>query len=105
MIKNVSQKKPTTRTLQTGKGEDRLYMTWRGGSRQQVDRELFKKAGIDATAATIMHFYATATENLLAQVEVSYRNRKSAEIRRTYFNVRKDGSGYKFLVTSQSYLR
>lgn len=105
MIKNVSQTRPTTRTVQTGKGEDRLYMTWRGGSRQQTDRELFKKAGIDATAGTIMHFYAPETENLLATVEVGFRNRKSAEIRRTYFNVRKDGSGYKFIVTSQSYLR
>lgn len=105
MIKNMSQSKPTTRTLRSGKGEDRLYMTWRGGTRQQADRELFQKAGINATNATIMHFYSPETENLLARVEVSYRNRKTAEIRRTYFNVRKEGSGYKFNVTSQAYLR
>ncbi|MFP6763621.1 MAG: hypothetical protein VB858_08385 [Planctomycetaceae bacterium] len=105
MLKDVSKKPPTKRTVQTGKGEDRLYMTWRGGSRQKVDRELFQKAGIDATQATIMHFYAPETEALLAKVEVAHRNRKTSEIRRTYFNVRKDGSGYKFIVTSQSYLR
>ena len=105
MMKNMSQARPTTRTLNTGKGEARLYMTWRGGSRQEADKQLFQKAGINAAAATVMHFYAPETESLLAKVEIGYRNKKSAEIRRTYFNVRKDGSGYKFIVTSQSYLR
>jgi len=51
-----------------------------------------------------MHFYDPETEQLLARTEVAYRNRKSSEIRSTYFAVRKDGSGYKFVVTSQSYL-
>lgn len=105
MMKAMSQAKPATRTLNTGKGEDRLYMTWRGGSRDKADRELFQKAGINATAATIMHFYAPETESLLARVELEYRNKKSSEIRRTYFNVRKDGRGYKFIVASQSHLR
>lgn len=105
-IKNLSQPKPTQRVVQTGAGEDRLYMTWRGGSRKQADASLFKKAGIpNASEAMLMHFYAPETEQLLARTEVAYRNRKSDEIRSTYFNVRKDGAGFKFVVTSQSYLR
>ena len=105
-IKDMSKSKPSKREVKTGKGEDRLYMTWRGGTRKQADAALFKKAGIpNAQNAMLMHFYAPETEQLLARTEVAYRNRKSAEIRRTYFNVRKDGAGFKFVVTSQSYLR
>ena len=55
--------------------------------------------------AMLMHFYHPETEEMLAKTETSYRNKKATEIRRTYFSVRKDGSGYKFVVTSQSLLR
>ena len=105
MIKNLSGRTPAKRVLRTGKGEERLYMTWRGGKRKDADIALFKKAGEDATGARLMHFYDPETEELLARTEIAYRNRKPTEIRRTYFNVRKDGAGYKFVVTSQSYLR
>lgn len=105
-IKNLSSPNPTQRVVQTGAGEDRLYMTWRGGSRKQADASLFKKAGVpNASNAMLMHFYAPETEQLLARTEIAYRNRKSDEIRSTYFSVRKDGAGFKFVVTSQSYLR
>jgi len=104
-IKNLSKPKADQRVVQTGSGEDRLYMTWRGGSRKQADASLFKKAGVpNADSAMLMHFYAPETEQLLARTEIAYRNRKSTEIRSTYFSVRKDGAGYKFVVTSQSYL-
>ncbi len=104
-IKEMSKPRPAQRVVQTGKGEERLYMTWRGGSRKKADAALFKKAGVqNASTAMLMHFYAPETEQLLAQTEVKYRNRKSSEIRSTYFSVRKDGAGYKFVVTSQSYL-
>jgi hypothetical protein len=105
-IKDMSKPTPSQRVVQTGSGEDRLYMTWRGGSRKQADASLFQKAGVpNASNAMLMHFYAPETEQLLARTEVAYRNRKSAEIRSTYFSVRKDGAGFKFVVTSQSYLR
>ena len=106
-IKDMSKASPTRRLVQTGKGEDRLYMTWRGRSpRKQADAALFKKAGVlDAENAMLMHFYAPETEQLLARIESEYRNRKSSEIRATYFTVRKDGRGFKFVVISQSYLR
>lgn len=104
-IKDMSKPRPAQRVVQTGKGEDRLYMTWRGGSRKKADASLFKKAGVaNPETAMLMHFYAPETEQLLARTEVAYRNRKSTEIRSTYFSVRKDGPGYKFVVTSQSYL-
>lgn len=103
-ISDLARPKPTVREVKTG-GDDRLFMTWRGGTRRQADESLFKKAGYDATGIPIMHMYPKETEQLLAQVEVDYRNRRPTEIRRTYFSVRKDGAGFKFVVTSQSYLR
>lgn len=105
-IKDMSRPTPAKRQVQTGKGEERLYMTWKGGARKKADASLFKKAGVaNAESAMLMHFYAPETEQLLARTEIAYRNRKSSEIRSTFFSVRKDGAGYKFVVTSQSYLR
>ena len=105
MITNLSAGKPTVREVTSGKGENRLYFKWRGGGRQAIDNNLFKKAGINSESATILHFYPTETENLLVNIEVAYRNKKSTEIRKTYFAVRKDGTNYRFAVTSQSNLR
>lgn len=105
-IKNFSSAKPLSRVVHTGKAEDRLYMKWRAGTRRNADVALFRKAGIpDADDATILHFYAPETELLLACTEVAYRNCKSTNIRRTYFTIEEDGAGYKFVVTSQAYLR
>lgn len=105
-IKDMSRPTPAKREVQTGDGEERLYMTWKGGSRKQADAAMFKKAGVpNAESAMLMHFYAPETEQLLARTELAYRNRKTSEIRSTFFTVRKDGTGYKFVVTSQSYLR
>lgn len=105
-VKNFSSANPISRVVHTGKNERRLYMTWRGGTRRQADVALFQKAGVsDADNATIMHFYAPETEQLLARTEIAYRNRKSTKICHTYFTVEEDRTGYKFVVTSQSYLR
>jgi len=103
-ITKMSAARPTVREVRTG-GDQRLYMTWKGGSRKAADEALFRKAGINAQGASLMHFYPKETEEMLARVEVAYRNRKSSEIRRTYFSVLKDGAGFKFGVTSQSYVR
>jgi len=105
MITNLAAAKPTMRETRSGKGEQRLYFRWRGGGRAKVDNDLFKKAGINAEPAILLHFYDPNTENLLANVEQQYRNRKTTEIRKTYFAVRKEANNYRFAVTSQSYLR
>lgn len=81
-------------------------MTWRGGTRQQADVAFFRKADVlNVENARLMHFYAPETELQLARTEIAYRNRMPSEIRSTYFTVRKDGLGFKFVVISQSYLR
>ena len=105
IVSPLSASKPKTRTLKSGKGEQRLYMTWRGGSRRDADLKIIQKAGINASAALVMQFYPAKTEALLANLEKRYKNRSPNQIRRTYFSVQGDRSGYKFVVTRQSVIR
>ena len=98
---NISAGRPTTREVKTGKDEKRLYMNWQGGDRRQADIALFKKAGIDASLGLILHFYPKETEQLLLRIEQQYKGLKPSEIRRTYFDVRRSGNGFEFVVTKQ----
>jgi len=104
-VSNFTKARPDTRTVGTGKNEQRLYMTWQGGGRKSADLKLFQRAGIDARVGTIFHFYPAKVEQNLAQLELGYRNRKIEEIRRTYFVVEDEGNGYKFVVTRQTYFQ
>lgn len=105
LVSNVSSAKPRVETRKSGAGEERLYMTWQGGTRRDADMKFFQKAGIDARRATILQFYPPKTETLLASLERGYRNRSPGQIRRTYFSVTRDRSGFKFVVTRQSFHR
>ncbi len=102
-ISDVAAKKPKVRSATSGKGENRLYMTWRGGNRRTSDIKLFERAGSYVGQALILHFYPPKTEALLAHSEHAYKNRDAQEIRRTYFTVRPGGDGYLFVVTKQTY--
>ena len=94
------------KTVTSGADEKRLYFTWRGGLRKAGDLDLFQKAGVNATnAVMILHFYPPKTENVLANIEQNYKNRKAIEIKRTYFVVRRAKDGYEFAVSSQTYLK
>lgn len=93
---------PQIRYVQTGANEKRLYMTWQGGERRGADAEIFKKAGITAEPDTpIFHFYPPELENRLAVLEKEYQNKTPKQIRRTYFSVESEGSGYRLRVTRQ----
>lgn len=101
-ISKLNQPAPVSRFVATGKNEQRLYMTWQGGDRRSADVELFKRASIDVRGDTaIFHFYPKPTETMLAQLELNYRNRPVAQIRRTYFAVETSGAGYQFSVIRQ----
>jgi hypothetical protein len=104
-LSKMSQANPTQREIKEtdGEKEKRLFMNWQDGSqdRVQADIELFKKANVDAGTGVIMHFYPAETEQLMAQLELAYGNKKTEEIRRTYFQVRRNGGGYEFVVTKQ----
>ncbi len=100
-LKNVSQDQPVTREVTTGDAEKRLFMNWEDGDRKEADAELFQKAGVDARQAAILHFYPDALEQQMARLELSYANRPSAQILRTYFEIRRSDDGFEFVVTSQ----
>jgi hypothetical protein len=104
-LKNFSTGTPVKRTASSGKGEQRLYMTWQGGARKQADVQLFAAAGVDASKSVLFHFYPPAAEQLLLRKEYAFAGRKAQEIRRTYFVVVKQGTGYDFVVTRQTPLR
>ncbi|MBM81925.1 MAG: hypothetical protein CMJ78_15235 [Planctomycetaceae bacterium] len=104
-LSNLSAARPAVRSANSGKGENRMYMTWRGGNRKQGDLKIFKKAGVDVGSNLILHFYPPKTEAMLADLEMKYRNRKPEEIRRTYFVVQGSPGNYTFVVNKQSYFR
>ncbi|MED5447893.1 MAG: hypothetical protein VYA62_06690 [Planctomycetota bacterium] len=103
-VKNFSTK-AVRRQVKTGANEKRLYMNWQSGSLKKTDHQLFKRAGLDTRGAMVLHFYPSGTENMLAKLERDFRKRNVKTIRRTIFSVRKQGNGYRFLVTRQTYLR
>jgi hypothetical protein len=104
-VSRLSQPSPTKREVPSAKDEQRLYFTWQGGERQAADIKLLAKAGVQVGNGRILHFYVPETENRLAVVERNFANRKAKEIRRTYFSVVKQGQGYTFEVTRQTYLQ
>ena len=104
-LSKLANAKPTVREVSSG-ADNRLHMTHQGVGRQKADKALFAKAGVNVDgAAMLLHFYPKGAEQKLIASEVGYRNKKASEIRRTYFKVTPDGGGYKFSVTSQSYIR
>lgn len=105
LVSKLTAGKPTARTVTNGQEEKRLYFTWKGGTRKGVDLQLFQKAGIDASNALIMHFYPLETENQLAVLELQYKNRKAAEIKKTYYSVRSAKQGFEFTITSQTAIK
>lgn len=104
-VSNFSQAQPTKREARAGKDEQRLYMTWQGGTRKQADLKLLEKAGVNPTGARLLQFYPQQTEQLLLTQEFQYAKRKALDIRRTYFSVVRQGAGYTFAVNRQIYLR
>ncbi len=102
---DITAKKPKIRSVSSGKGENRLYMTWRGGNRRISDIQLFERAGSYVGQGLILHFYPPKTEARLARLERNHRDRLVEQIRRTYFAVRRNSTGYEFIVTKQSYFQ
>ena len=104
-LSNLAAAQPNVRNAEPGAEENRLYMTWQGGGRRKADLDLFKKAGVEIGSSNIYHFFSPPTEEQLARLELAYANRAVKDIRRTYFSITPDGTGYQFFVTRQAYFR
>ena len=93
---------PSVREERMSSKDKRLFMNWQGGDRVKADLELLTKAGVpDPASGTVLHFYAAETEQMLARLEQEYGGKPANQIKRTYFQVKRAGSGYEFTVTSQ----
>ncbi|MEZ6059860.1 MAG: hypothetical protein R3C19_05820 [Planctomycetaceae bacterium] len=94
---------PVVRNARISASEQRLFMNWQaGGERVKADIDLLTLAGItDVSSGIILHFYPRETEEILARLEHDYANLRPDQIRRTYFDVARDGDGFKFEVTNQ----
>ncbi|MBI1345778.1 hypothetical protein GC163_05770 [bacterium] len=104
-LSQISTPKPMIRRIQTGKDEQRLYMTWQGGQRRFADAQLFARSGINTPPnAPLFHFYPPEIENQLAVLERDYRGKPASQIKRTYFSVEPAGNGYRFEVVRQLYI-
>lgn len=95
---------PQRRTAAGDAKEERLYMSWQGGTLQQFDMQLLQAAGIDPRGKIVVQFYPEQVENRLAQLERSFANREARQIRRTTFGIRTAGGQADFYVISQDAL-
>jgi hypothetical protein len=103
-VSRFSQAVPTKR-VGTGVGDNRFYALWRGQGRKGADVALLRKAGIEVGEGVIIQFFPPTVEANLAQLEVRYKGRQPAEIRRTQFRIMGQGDSYTFEVVAQEALR
>jgi hypothetical protein len=82
--------------------EDRLYMTYRGGTSPLAafDKQLLEKTGIRTQRRLILQFYPKEIEHQLAVLEATHAKGRSAkEFLKTIFGVKeRRGGGYEFYV-------
>ncbi len=82
--------------------ETRLFMSWRGGNRKQLDQELLTRSGIPVRDDTlIVHFYPAQLEQSMLRLEQDFQHRPIESIRRTYFEVTQKDGKYQFIVIRQ----
>jgi hypothetical protein len=92
---------PATRSG-SGSDEKRLYLTWRGGRLEAMDRELLANAGVDVAGRTLMQFYPQNVEDTLARIELEHtKDGRVDKLRKTVFGVRRSTDGYEFFVIEQ----
>ena len=92
---------PMTRSG-SGSDEQRLYLSWRGGRLQAMDRELLDKAGIDVAGRSLLQFYPPEIEQTLARLEIEHtKDGRADKVRKTIFGVRRSEDGYEFFVIEQ----
>jgi hypothetical protein len=103
-VKNFSAATPTVTPVEQWK-EERIYFKWSGGAREQLDRELLLRAGVNVAGGQIYQFYPDEAVRLLGTLEHNYAKRPAKEIQRTYFSVVPQAGGFTFAVTRQTYLR
>lgn len=100
---NLSRATPTRRRAGPA-DEARLFMTWKGGSLIEFDRQLLRRAGIEIDNRVLFQFYPQVVEDRLAELEMANANgRPVQEFLKTIFEVVPAGRGYAFRVLEQRF--
>lgn len=100
---SLDRPKPETRSGKAST-EKRLYMSYRSGQLKAFDRQLLSRAGIRTQGRLILQLYPASLENQLAGLEMQKAGgRPLKDIRKTVFDLRKAGSGFRFEVIEQRY--
>ena len=99
-LQNISTK-PVPEQVNSAGSEDRFSAAWSDGELQQLDQALFNEAGVDVSAATVVHIFPDSLVDDLERQEVGYVGLPLPQIRRTTFAVRKTGGRFQFVVVGQ----
>jgi hypothetical protein len=100
-ISKLSGRKPEKRV---GRREEdaRVYVGWKSGTLEAVDRKLFAKARINSQRKEILHFIPAESQALMEEAQRSYADRQPDEIERTRFEIHpRESGGYEFVVVEQ----
>jgi hypothetical protein len=81
--------------------DKRLYFLWQGAGRKSADVQLLGRAGIQVGNKAVFQFIPKPLEDELAQIEYRFKNRQPIKIRKTQFQVVKEGERYVVKVLSQ----
>ncbi len=81
--------------------EQRYYMTWLKGDRENADRELLEKAGVDHQGRFILKFLPRQLEAELEEMEKTRAGNREQEIKSSFFRVSQEGGQYKFYLYRQ----
>ncbi len=83
--------------------ENRYYMTWLKGDRENADRELLEKAGVDHQGRIILKFLPLPLEAELAEMERSRAGAREPEVKGSFFRVSQEDGKYKFYLYRQAF--
>ncbi|MBI2479421.1 MAG: hypothetical protein HYV60_12555 [Planctomycetia bacterium] len=103
--RNLTKAKPDTYSG-PGDKEQRLYMTWRGGTLQKFDQNLLRKAGVNITNRLLMQFYPEEVEDQLAWIEMEHakkQNKTVQEFLKMVFELKPKGSAWEFVVAEMRF--
>lgn len=81
--------------------ENRYYTTWLKGDRENADRELLDKAGVEHHGRLILKFLPRQLEAELELMEKTKAGKREPEIRSSFFRVIREDGKYKFFLYNQ----
>jgi hypothetical protein len=100
-ISKLSGRKPEKR-LGRREEDERLYIGWKSGALEAVDRKLLAKARVNPQGKDILHYFPPDVQAAMEEAQRKYADRKPSQIKRTRFEIHpRAAGGYEFVVVEQ----